>query len=86
MVYEIHNAGQFLWFGEQVNLYGASGHARRMADIDLNPGYTFEIDGSYLLNGKATEEAPRSFVPIGDNNGNPYAMDFDGNIRKVIPK
>ncbi|MEE0061188.1 MAG: hypothetical protein UE295_10215, partial [Acutalibacteraceae bacterium] len=79
LVYKISNAGQLMWFAEQCNLYYAQGHAKLVTDINLNPGYTFNSDGTYLKNGEETNQAPLAFIPIGNNEGMAYSMDFDGN-------
>ena len=74
-VYLIYNAGQLFWFASEVNdPYG--GHngitGKLMADIDLNPGYTFHADGTY-----EGGDSPRAWEPIGWNSC--YSGNFDGN-------
>lgn len=78
ITYDIYNAGQLFWFAQQVNEVDATASARLMADIDLNPGFTFASDGTYTGEG-----APRGWTPIGyteieEDFASRYAGDFDG--------
>ncbi|MEE0059758.1 MAG: hypothetical protein UE295_02900, partial [Acutalibacteraceae bacterium] len=74
--YEVSNAGQLLWFAKQVNGYGNQyANVKLTADIDLNPGYTFNSDGTYTGG-----NSPREWTPIGYADGySPYTGMFDGN-------
>ena len=74
--YEISNAGQLFWFAKQVNGYGNQyATVKLTADIDLNPGYTFNSDGTYKGGSN-----PRVWEPIGYGDGyTPYTGMFDGN-------
>ncbi len=76
MYYEIANAGQLYWFAEQVNVYGNNGICGKlMTDIDINPGYTFNSDGTY-----SGGTNPRIWTPIGNmNSWTAYTGFFDGN-------
>lgn len=85
-VYLIYNAGQLFWFADHVNNVKNDIAGKLMANIDLNPGFTFNADGSYSFNGIegpfaggiAGLEPPRMWTPIG--SGSPcYAGNFDGN-------
>ena len=72
-VYLIYNAGQLYWFANHVNNVKNDITGKLMADIDLNPGYTFYADGTYTGG-----DSPRMWTPIGV--GYPcYAGNFDGN-------
>ena len=72
-VYLIYNAGQLYWFANHVNNVNNGITGKLMADIDLNPGYTFYADGTYTGG-----DSPRMWTPIG--GGYPcYAGNFDGN-------
>ena len=51
---------------------GASANGRLEADIDLNPGVTFNADGTYTEN-----TTPEQWTPIGSSS-RPYAGTFDG--------
>ena len=48
-----------------------------MSDIDLNPGITFNEDGTY------TGGTPEQWIPIG-TNGNNYSGTFYGNGKTII--
>ncbi len=85
-VYLIYNAGQLYWFAEHANNVNNGICGKLMADIDLNPGFTFKSDGSYSFGGIEGPfggeiigpEPPRMWTPIG--SGSPcYAGSFDGN-------
>ena len=89
--YNIYTADQLREFAALVNgtlsaekqaAYGVTGsargaNARLMADIDLNPGFTFRADGSYTGEGE-----PQQWTPIGSMDTR-YAGVFDGQ-RHVI--
>ena len=87
--YLIYNADQFALFRDIVNgtltddtdkaIYteGAAANARLMADIDLNPGITFNADGTYT-----DGTTPAQWTPIGTNT-TVYAGTFDGNNKSV---
>lgn len=91
MYYRIYDAGQLKIFRNIVNntnlsdgeknIYGEEGHAgangRLMADIDLNPGVTFNADGTYTEN-----TTPEQWTPISNTNRR-YTGTFDGNGHTV---
>ncbi|MEE1154752.1 MAG: PT domain-containing protein, partial [Acutalibacteraceae bacterium] len=74
--YEISNVGQLYWFAKQVNgYYNTYIKVKLTADIDVNPGYTFNSDGTYTGG-----NSPRMWTPIGYADGyTPYTGIFDGN-------
>lgn len=72
-VYLIYNAGQLYWFANHVNNVKNDITGKLMADIDLNPGYTFYADGTYTGG-----DSPRMWTPIGEGYLC-YAGNFDGN-------
>ncbi len=86
-VAEISNAGQLFWYAENWmscpvydeendEYYETSVGAVLTKEIDLNPGYTFDEDGSYLTDSTAQSYNPvlREWKPIKN-----YAwVDFDG--------
>ncbi|MEE1219358.1 MAG: YDG domain-containing protein [Ruminococcus sp.] len=82
-IYEIYNAGQLFWFIEQVNFYNVGARAKLMADINLNPGYTFNEDGTYLLNGKTTDIPPINYTFINENDERSNHFFLDGNGHSV---
>ncbi|MBQ8717664.1 MAG: leucine-rich repeat protein, partial [Clostridia bacterium] len=82
--YEISNAGQLFWFAGLVNgtltdgtAQNASANAILTADIDLNPDYTFEADGTVTKGGIIVTEGWRDWTPIGSST-TPYAGAFRG--------
>ncbi len=91
-VAEISNAGQLFWYAENWSAcpiydeeydeyYEMTAGAVLVKDIDLNPGYTFEEDGSYSVDETATNYSPtlREWKPIQG-----YAwVDFDGQNHTV---
>ncbi|MCD8045067.1 MAG: InlB B-repeat-containing protein [Clostridiales bacterium] len=88
--YEIGNAGQLFWFAALVNgddsnaeftdedLARGTYDAVLTADIDLNPGYTFDTDGSYTVGSGTLHE----WTPIGvytySSDWAVYEDNFDG--------
>lgn len=81
-VYEISNAGQLYWFAQQVKNGNTSLNAKLMADIDMNPGFTFNADGTYTSTSTDTD-TPRSWILIGIDNDITYAGTFNGNGKTV---
>ncbi len=91
-VAEISNAGQLFWYAknwmscqvydeEYDEYYTTSVGAVLINDIDLNPGYTFNDDGSYSTDSTAENYSPvlREWKPIKD-----FAwVDFDGQNHTV---
>ncbi|MEE1218975.1 MAG: hypothetical protein U0L20_03530 [Ruminococcus sp.] len=79
--YQIENAGHLYWFANYVNTtsldYGQSIDAELTANIDLNPGYTFNSDGTVTYNGEIVTEGFREWTPIG-NSDYPYTGSFVG--------
>ena len=91
-VAEISNAGQLFWYAENWSAcpvydeeydeyYETSAGAVLVDDIDLNPGYTFDEDGSYTVDETATNYSPtlREWKPI---QGFAW-VDFDGQNHTV---
>lgn len=75
--YEIDNAGKLFWFAQYVNHVDSSAKAKLTDNIDVNPGYDFNSDGSYTGG-----ESPRVWVPIGTSADGSYLVytgSFDGN-------
>ena len=80
-VYEISNAGQLYWFAELVNGGTTNVNAVLTKDIDLNPGYVFNADGTVTKDGTLATGNKRSWTPIGKESGNSknyYAGTFNG--------
>ena len=82
--YEIKTADQLKTFRDIVN--GANNqtadpdaHAKLMNDIDLNPGITFNADGTYF---SPVGVAPQEWTPIG-NDAHQYIGTFDGNGKTI---
>ena len=59
-----------------------SAWAKLTADIDLNPGYTFQQDGTYTYSGEGAAPDLRRWTPIGSQS-RPYTGTFDGNGKTV---
>lgn len=89
-VAEIENAGQFFWYAKNYSEntldgdgdgYGDNVGGVLVADIDLNPGYTFNEDGSYSVDETAENYSPvlREWKPI---QGFQW-VDFDGQNHTV---
>lgn len=93
--YLIENAAQLASFrnivngtltAEEAQFYtpDASANGRLVNDIDLNPGYTFNADGTYTYSGEGEPPGVQSWTPIGwttniDNEAYIYKGTFDGN-------
>lgn len=69
--YLIYNAGQLYWFADHVNNDNNGIAGKLMNDINVNPGYTFNADGTYTGG-----DSPRAWMPIGDSGC--YAGNFNG--------
>lgn len=80
--YEVNNAGQLYWFGSEVNNGNVGINAILTGNIDLNPGYVFNEDGTVTYNGETVTEGWRSWSSIG-NSTNKYNGIFDGNGKTV---
>ena len=79
--YEIKTAAQLETFRYLVNNgIEKSAHAKLMNDIDLNPGITFNADGTYF---SPDGEEPHQWTPIGNSIGNSYRGTFDGNGKTI---
>ena len=89
--YLIGSAAELRWFADFVNTTDADGtypnsaaSASLTADIDLNPGFTFNADGTY--SGPDGAE-PEAWEPIMGNSSNPsrtkYSGIFDGQGHSV---
>ncbi len=79
--YEISTATELKNFRDLVNREGGNpdAHAKLMNDIDLNPGITFNADGTYS---SPDEEEPHQWTPIGTYI-NSYKGTFDGNEKTI---
>ena len=78
--YEIKTIDQLKTFRDLVNgandqAANPNAHAKLMNNIDLNPGITFNADGTYY---SPAGVAPQEWTPIGTNS-NKYTGTFDGN-------
>ena len=75
--YYISTAAELKEFRDEVNSGKTDANTRAVliANIDLNPGFTFKEDGSY--SGPDREE-PHQWIPIG-NEEHLYTGTFDGN-------
>ena len=75
--YQIIDAADLKAFADKVNNDGETGAwAELRADIDLNPGMTFNEDGIQ------TGDTPEEWTPIG-SVGQPYTGTFDGNGKTI---
>lgn len=81
--YEISNAGQLCWFGEQVNNGNVNINAILINNIEINPGYEFGTEGTVVYNGEVVQDGFRSWKSIG-NSTNKYNGIFDGNGKTVL--
>lgn len=75
--YEIGNANELYAFVAIVNGGNNTINAELTADIDLNPGYTFNANGTVTYNNQTVTEGFTSWTPVGSAN-NSYAGTFDG--------
>lgn len=75
--YEIGTAKELFAFAAIANSGNYSINAILTDDIDLNPGYIFNADGTVTFNGEAVTEGYVSWTSIGDKK-NPYSGTFDG--------
>ncbi len=75
--YEIGTANELYAFGAIVNGGNNTINAELTADIDLNPGYVFNADGTVTCNGQAVTEGFASWTPVGSAS-NYYSGTFDG--------
>ncbi|MBQ7397417.1 MAG: leucine-rich repeat domain-containing protein, partial [Clostridia bacterium] len=80
--YEISNAGQLFWFAAEVNGGNTEINGKLMTDIDLNPDYTFEANGTVTKGGIIVTEGWRAWTPIG-TEANRYNGIFDGNGKTI---
>lgn len=81
--YEICSAEQLLWFADEVNSgRNPSANAILMNDIDLNPGYVFNSDGTVTYDGSYVSDGWINWEPIGfewPSTSMHYFGTFDGN-------
>lgn len=81
--YLIYTAEQLETFRDKVNGGEANANGKLMADIDLNPGYTFDEDGTYIYSDEGEEPEILSWNPIGYYEGSrenlAYTGIFNGN-------
>ncbi len=75
--YAISTAEELKGFRDMANGGMTSANGVLLADIDLNPGYTFHSDGIYTGG-----DAPEQWTPIGSMN-NRYTGTFDGNNKTI---
>ncbi len=62
------------------DIFSNSANAVLLNDIDINPGYKFNSDGTVTYNGKEATEGYREWVPIGSIEKQAlYGGAFDGN-------
>ena len=84
-IYEIYNTGQFCWFAEANGntTWGLDG--RLMADIDLNPGYTFTWENDALIVKKdGTNVDPTEGIrSVAITKQSYYKKTFDGNGKNI---
>ena len=80
--YEIDNAGKLYWFAAEVNGGNTEINGKLMTDIDLNPEYTFEANGTVTKGGIIVTEGWRAWTPIG-TDANKYKGTFDGNGKTI---
>lgn len=76
MPYQIANAEDLKAFAAKVNQGETTICGILMSDIDLNPGITFNEDGTY------TGGTPEQWIPIG-SDGNSYSGTFYGNGKAI---
>ncbi|MBE6795881.1 MAG: hypothetical protein E7533_04785 [Ruminococcaceae bacterium] len=64
--YLISNIGHLLWWQQAINEAGANEmYVKLVADIDLNPGYVFNEDGTVLYNGEPVTSGWYEWTPMG---------------------
>lgn len=80
--YEINNAGQLYWFSKEVNNGNVNINAILTDNIDVNPDYVFNEDGTVTYNGNTVNEGWLSWISIG-NSIYKYNGVFDGNNKTV---
>ena len=83
--YKIFTATQLAAFRDIVNdengqVKDSDAHAKLMNNIDLNPGITFNANGTYS---SPAGVAPQEWTPIGTSSSNSYRGTFDGNGHKI---
>ena len=83
--YAIGNAGQLMYFSngvknENSTFYGMS--VVLVDDIDFNPGYTFNSDGTVLYENSPVTSGWREWIPIGTFQYS-YNGEFNGNYHTI---
>ena len=64
--YLISNIGHLLWWQQAINEAGDNEmYVKLVADIDLNPGYVFNEDGTVLYNGEPVTSGWYEWTPMG---------------------
>ncbi|MBO7196563.1 MAG: hypothetical protein J6V80_04460 [Clostridia bacterium] len=81
--YEISTADELFAFAAAVNGGNESIGAELTSNVDVNPGYVFNNDGSVTYNGVAVTEGWRTWIPIAYNNGSYFRGNFNGNYYTV---
>ena len=75
--YEIGTANELYAFATIVNGGNNTINLELTADIDLNPGYAFNANGTVTYNDQTVTEGYALWTPVGSAN-NSYAGTFDG--------
>lgn len=82
-IYEIYTVEHLRWFENQVNVLGnTSISGKLMADIDVNPGYTFNADGTVTYAGSTVTSGWDSWTPLGSADG-PFSGKLYGNDKTI---
>ncbi len=81
--YLISNIGHLLWWQQAINEAGDNEmYVKLVADIDLNPGYVFNEDGTVLYNGEPVTSGWYEWTPMGTEE-EPSGGDFLGNNHTI---
>ena len=81
--YLISNIGHLLWWQQAINEAGANEmYVKLVADIDLNPGYVFNEDGTVLYNGEPVTSGWYEWTPMGTEEET-SGGDFFGNNHTI---
>ena len=81
--YEISTADELFAFAAAVNGGNYTIGGELMGNIDVNPGYLFNNDGSVTYNGAPVTEGWRAWVPIGSFSASSFKGKFNGNYYTV---
>ena len=83
--YAIGNAGQLMYFSNGVKNENSTFGGMSVVlvdDIDFNPGYTFNSDGTVLYENSPVTSGWREWVPIGTFHSS-YNGEFNGNYHTI---